>query len=79
MLHGIWIGLLTSGGYFATSLIEDHSVALQVIVPIMLFVSSAVWWMASRFQRIDDRLKDIEKALDKCPVNIAKVVNECIK
>jgi len=76
MLHGILIGPLTSGGYFATSMIEDHSVALQVVVPIMLFVSSAVWWMASRFQRIDDRLRSIEQAMAKCPLG-SNSMKEC--
>ena len=62
---GIAIGamLATATG----GMIEDHAVSLSTVSAVGSVVFAGVWWISSRFTRIDDRLKEIEKSVAKLP------------
>ena len=47
--------------------IEDGKVSVVVAVTCTVFICGIVWWLASRFQRIDDRLHNIEKRFESLP------------
>ncbi len=70
MIHPLIVSI-SFGGLFATGVVLDE----KTIVPIGTLgcVGALLWWLATKLQKIDDRLEAIEK-LDKsesekeCPV-----------
>ncbi len=70
MIHPLIVSI-SFGGLFATGVVLDE----KTIVPIGTLgcVGALLWWLATKLQKIDDRLEAIEKA-DKiesekdCPV-----------
>lgn len=59
------VGGATAGTMFALgNMIEDSHVSVTVAITCCVFISTVVWWLASRFQKIDDRLVKIENSMN---------------
>ena len=59
MLHTPLLISISFGGLFATGVVLDE----KTIVPIGTLgcVGALLWWLATKLQKIDDRLEAIEK------------------
>lgn len=69
LLVGMKVGGTTGLTMFAaeTLLVEDGRVSVAVAVTCTVFICGVVWWLASRFQKVDDRLLRMEERLEKLP------------
>ena len=72
-MHELWaagkIGAATSWTMWAVGNIEGQNISITVAAGVCVFVSSLIWWLSAKFQRVDDRLSNIERALQHCPRN----------
>lgn len=77
MVVGLKVGGSTGLAMLAAEsvLLENGKVSLVVAVSCTTFICAIVWWLASRFQRVDDRLSNMERRLDSLPCD----KNNCIK
>lgn len=65
LLAPIVIGLSTGLSAAVADLSGQTHVPLEVVVPIMVFVCSLVWWLGRRLQSIEDRLQAVEISLER--------------
>jgi hypothetical protein len=66
---GITVGTATTVGMLAAASLDGSTISIEAAVGVVIFISSLVWWMSSKFQRMDDRLSNIERSLENCPRN----------
>jgi hypothetical protein len=69
MVVGLKVGGMTGATMLAaeTVLLEHGRVSVVVAVSCTVFICGIVWWLASRFQKVDDRLSNMERQLDSLP------------
>lgn len=72
-MQEVWAAIKVGGGTTAAMLaaagIEGQSISIPVAAAVMVFVGSLMWYLSAKFQRVDDRLQNIERALKNCPRN----------
>jgi hypothetical protein len=68
-LAGITVGAVTTVSMFAAASLDGSTISVEAAVGVVVFISGLVWWMSAKFQRMDDRLQNIERALQNCPQN----------
>lgn len=59
----------TAATALAAVTLDGASVNVETVAKIAVPIAGMVWWLGSRFTQIDARLKNIEEALKKCPMN----------
>lgn len=64
---GVKIGIATGTALFATGALDDGSVSLRAAVGCGVFVAGCIWWLAKKFQRIDDKLEYMHRRMDGLP------------
>lgn len=77
LVVGLKVGGVTGAAMVATEalVLENGRVSVVVAVSCTVFICGIVWWLASRFQRVDDRLSNMERRLDSLPCD----KNDCAK
>ena len=64
-LTGLTAGTVVTA--LAAVSLDGASLSIEVVGGLILTVGGTVWWLSSKFTKLDDRLAAIEKVLSNCP------------
>ena len=63
---GLIAGTVATG--LAAVTLDGIVVSVETVAKIAVPIGGMVWWLSSRFSKLDSRLHAIEKALQRCPL-----------
>ena len=65
-VSGLIAGIIATE--FAAMTLDGAMVSIEMVVKIAVPIGGVVWWLSSKFTKLDSRLHAIETALKRCPV-----------
>ncbi len=64
---GAKIGAACGSALFASSGLDEGNISIVAAITCMVFVCGVVWWLAAKFQRLDDKLEYMHKRMEGLP------------
>ena len=65
-----------ASGVLAETITQDSPVSLGAAVGVGAVVVLGAWYLSSRLQKIDDRLKSIESHINQCKFTTNRIVDK---